>query len=598
MSEEIEATEVRQVEEPVTSVEFDKADDVFAVIKISATTTSDGNKINNFIFGSMTFYDHAVANTWAVREGFKTPFVYFYNKVTHNLPIGLIPRVSSLLRKRFGTKICLTKAIRDIYTPPKGLMSRDDVLAYAATLKLHNLREGFEIKPYEHQLKLVERALNGRRISLLACTSAGKSLSMCIISRYLLERERKKILVIVPSTNLVEQLFSDFHDDYGWEDARKYCTLIYADSDDKLTKAQKERLAAAQIGEEVMLKPITISTWQSLQNKPAKFFETFTAVIVDEAHSTRGIKLRDILMKCTNAVDFKIGVSGTLPDDGIDAGYIESQLGRKEEIVRLKELVEKGILTPVTVNAIFIPYPQALRRSIGYSSFDDERAFCSSTSSRRDVMKLLIDSNKITTEQNTVILFKAIENLELMHDFLVKNFPQFTYHIIKGDVSVDEREEIRKSIEYSTGHMILATYGCMKQGVNIKLLHNLVMADPAKSVYMVMQSIGRIVRPHKDKKMAYVYDLVDDASYFTTPRRGGPPRLKYNYMMQHYETRKTYYAKDDIPINEIRLDGIYEATIDEEMIAERKKKAAEKARKKNEKKVNKTGSVFKSRFFG
>jgi len=596
MSEEVEVTEVKNPE-PSTSVVFDKADDVFSVIKISATDSTAGNKLNNFIFGSMTFYDKAVANTWAVREGFKTPFVYFYNKATHLLPIGLIPRVSALLKNRFGTKIGLTKAIRDIYTPPRGALTSDDVAAYAATLKLHNLKEGFEIKPYEHQVKLVERALNGRRISLLACTSAGKSLSMCIMARYLLERERKKILIVVPSTNLVEQLFSDFHDDYGWEDARKYCTLIYADSDDKLTKAQKERLAAANIGEEVMLKPITISTWQSLQNKPAKFFEAFTAVIVDEAHSTRGIKLRDILMKCVNAVDFKVGVSGTLPDDGIDAGYIESQLGRKEEIVRLKELVEKGILTPVTVNTIFIPYPHALRRSIGYSTFDDERAFCSSTSSRRDVLKLLIDSGKITTEQNTVILFKAIENLELMHEFIEKNFPQFTCHIIKGDVTVDERETIRKSIEYSTGHMILATYGCMKQGVNIKLLHNLVMADPAKSVYMVMQSIGRIVRPHKDKKMAYVYDLVDDASYFTNPRRGGPPRLKYNYMMQHYETRKTYYAKDDIPVNEIRLDGIYEATVDEAMIAERKRKAAEKARKKNESKVNKTGSPFKKKFF-
>ena len=269
MAEEVE---VKQAE-PSTSVVFDKADDVFSVINISATDPSAGNKLNNFIFGSMTFYDKAVANTWAVREGFKTPFVYFYNKATHLLPIGLIPRVSALLKNRFGTKIGLSKAIRDIYTPPRGALSRDDVASYATTLKLHNFKEGFEIKPYEHQLKLVERALNGRRISLLACTSAGKSLSMCIMSRYLLDRERKKILIVVPSTNLVEQLFSDFHDDYGWEDARKYCTLIYADSDDKLTKAQKERLAAANIGEEATLKPITISTWQSLQNKPAKFFE-------------------------------------------------------------------------------------------------------------------------------------------------------------------------------------------------------------------------------------------------------------------------------------------------------------------------------------
>ena len=50
-------------------------------------------------------------------------------------------------------------------------------------------------------------------------------------------------------------------------------------------------------------------------------------------------------------------------------------------------------------------------------------------------------------------------------------------------------------------------------------------------------------------------------------------------------------------MNEIRLDGIYEATVDEEMIAERKRKAAEKARKKNESKVNKTGTPFKKKFF-
>lgn len=592
-------TDVKEAdqEKPVTAITFDKADDVFSVLKIASVSPTEGNRLNNFIFGSMTFYDKAVANTWAVREGFKTPFVYFYNKSTHLLPIGLIPRVSSLVKNRFGTRIALTKAIRDIYTPPKGMLCRDDVFAYSKTLKLHNRVENFEITPYEHQLRLVERALNGRRISLLACTSSGKSLSMCIIARYLLERERKKILIIVPSTNLVEQLYSDFYNDYGWEDAKRHCTLIYADSDDKLTKVQKKRLEEANLGEEVMLKDITISTWQSLQRKPAKFFECFSAVIVDEAHSSRGVKLRDILMKCVNAVDFKIGVSGTLPDDGIDAGYIESQLGRKEEIVRLKELIDKGILTPVTVNAIFIPYPHSLRRTIGYSTFDDERAFCSSTSSRRDVMKLLIDSGKITEKQNTVVLFKFIENLELMEAFLRDNFPAFKLHVITGKVTVDVRESIRKSLEFSTGHIILATYGCLQQGVNIKLLHNLVMADPAKSVYMVMQSIGRIVRPHKEKKMAFVYDLVDDASYFTNPRRGGPPRLKYNYMMQHYETRKMYYAKDEIPINEIHLDGIYEASVDEAMLMERKKKAAEKAKAKHESKVNKTGGTFKKKFF-
>jgi predicted helicase len=137
----------------------------------------------------------------------------------------------------------------------------------------------------------------------------------------------------------------------------------------------------------------------------------------------------------------------------------------------------------------------------------------------------------------------------------------------------------------------------MKQGVNIKLLHNLVFAEPAKSIYMVVQSIGRIVRPHKDKKMAYVYDLVDDASYSYLGRSGNWC-LKANYMMKHYEIRKSYYAADDIPINEINLSGIYEAKIDEKMVAERKKKAADRAKAKAEGAIKKNNSkVFKKKFF-
>jgi superfamily II DNA or RNA helicase len=192
-------------------------------------------------------------------------------------------------------------------------------------------------------------------------------------------------------------------------------------------------------------------------------------------------------------------------------------------------------------------------------------------------------------------LFKNIDPLEMMHEFLREQYPQFTYHVIKGDVSVDDREDIRKSIEYSTGHIILATYGCMKQGVNIKLLHNLIFANPAKSVYMVVQSIGRIVRPHKDKKMAYVYDLVDDASYEYIGRSGYPV-VKTNYMVKHYDIRRSYYDDDEIPVEEINFTGIYEAKIDEAVIAERKRKAADKAKAKAEKVANKV-KVFKNKFF-
>lgn len=581
----------------MTVVRFKYYDQVDTYVSIEGCDAKEYRKVNNFIYTSMTFYDTKKAHGWEAQEGFCDASEHFYDNNTNLLPIGLIPRVSKLLKTRLGCSIRLDDEIHKMYIPPKGLVTEHDVRAYAATLKLHNREKGFEIKPYLHQYKLAERALNGRRISLLACTSAGKSLSMCIIARYLMEREHKKILIVVPSTNLVEQLYSDFYNDYGWDDAGRHCTLIHSTSKDKLSKKELEELRKMNIGEEKLLKDITISTWQSLQYKSDEFFSVFTAVLVDEAHSTRGVKLRDILAKCVNANDFKVGVSGTLPDDGIDAGYIESQLGRKEEIVRLRELVLAGILTPVQVNALYIPYPHKNRAMICSQKYDDEAAIVNTNSSRRDVMDMLINGGRINKEQNTVILFKGIQNLELMHDFLKEKHPEFNYSVIKGEISALERENIRKSIEYSTGNIILATYGCMKQGVNIKLLHNLVMADPAKSAYMVVQSIGRIVRPHKDKKMAFVYDFVDDASYYYMPRRGGPPKMKTNYMIRHFFEREGYYAKDDIPVNEIRLDGLYEASIDMTMIAERKKKAADAAAAKAAKSISKKKNGLKKKFF-
>lgn len=572
------------------------------------SSVQDLNRVNNYVYTSMQFYDEGkgfMAKSLGMNK--HECVVEFFDRKTRMLPVGLIPRVAKLLRTEFGVgvKIGLAKEIDDMFRPPHGPVTEQAIRSYASTLNIHNAKTGKPLVPYDHQIRLATRALNGRRISLLACTSAGKSLSMMIIARYLLEREhRRRVLIIVPSTNLVEQLFSDFHDDYGWDHAGLYCTLLHSTSTDKLTKSEKARLEALNLGEEAKLKPITISTWQTLQNKRASFFEVFDAVIVDEAHSTRGQKLREILSLCENANNFKVGVSGTLPDDGLDAGYIESGLGRKEEIVHLHELVEKGILTPVQVEAVFIPYPPKLRPKIKSMHYDTEFDMATENSSRKDIIDMLIRAGKITTAENTVILFRYIDNLEMVMNFLKERHPEFKYFVIKGDVPTDEREEIRKSIEASTGNIIIATYGCMQQGVNIKLLHNLIMADPAKSPYMVVQSIGRIVRKHPAKPLARVFDLVDDASYMGRPWRGKPAQLQMNGLLRQFaKFRKSYYDADKIPVNRIDLEGIYCVSITEEDIMERILKAIEaakaaKAKKEAAKgKQQATGSVYKKKFF-
>lgn len=595
-------------------VEFAKHSDNEAVVRISAPTKEEVVSIRSLLYVGLSYYNAKVAYSWEAEQGFTDGTEYIFDKTKQTLPIGLIPRARNYLKSRKpNLKISVTDDIRRIYTNPNGNISHDAIKDFASTCDIYNHRDNFAITPYPHQIRLVERALNGRRISLMACTSAGKSLSMYILSRYLMEVEKKKILIITPSSALVVQLFSDYTEDYGWETAKSHMTLIYGESDDKLSAKQKKQLEELDLGEEVMLKDIVVSTWQSLQPKLKEFcptcdgkrrhlrpqncdacnllhrrakdfFSYFDAVIVDEAHSTRGPVLRNILDACVNAVDFKIGLSGTLPDDGIDAAWIEGALGRKEEIVRLKELVSLGILTPVEVHAIKVPYDESVRAFVNRQTFQTEYSLVHNNGSRKKVMDLLLKANKITKDENTVILYKNKGTLDEMYEYLSNTYPDFKYRIIKGDVATKDREIIRKELEGSTGHIILATYGTMKQGINIKLLHNLVFAEFSKSMYEIVQSIGRIVRPHKAKKLARVFDIYDDCHYYTKPRGNGYPKLKENYSLKHHSIRREYFAKDDIPIIDIDLHGVYEATVNPEEVEEKKKAAKKKAAKKTAKK--------------
>ena len=72
----------------------------------------------------------------------------------------------------------------------------------------------------------------------------------------------QKILLVVPTTSLVEQMYKDFQD-YGWN-ADSYCHRIYSG---------KEKSNDA---------PVTITTWQSVYKLERSFFEDYNVVIGDE----------------------------------------------------------------------------------------------------------------------------------------------------------------------------------------------------------------------------------------------------------------------------------------------------------------------------
>ena len=126
---------------------------------------------------------------------------------------------------------------------------------------------------------------------IIITNCSGKSLITYLLVRFNLLRLDKKILIIVPTTSLVEQLFKDFKD-YGWS-PEKNVHRIYQGHGKETNKR------------------VVISTWQSIYNQPKKWFTQFEMIIGDEAHLFKAVSLTKILTKLVKC-PYKVGMTGTL----------------------------------------------------------------------------------------------------------------------------------------------------------------------------------------------------------------------------------------------------------------------------------------------
>ena len=85
--------------------------------------------------------------------------------------------------------------------------------------------------------------------------------------------------------------------------------------------------------------------------------------------------------------------------------------------------------------------------------------------------------------------------------------------------------------------MPLIEYGTLSTGVSIKAIFNVIFADSFKSEQIIIQSIGRALRLHKDKATAMIFDLVD---IFTDVNPN-------NILYMHFMERKKFYKNREYP---------------------------------------------------
>ena len=205
-----------------------------------------------------------------------------------------------------------------------GIENEDEFSTYHAkkfieSLNLHARGEPIQVE--EHQLNAFVHAMQKRRALIISPTASGKSLIIYLLFRQLWQYQNLKGLIIVPTTSLVEQLFSDFGD-YNNSSMEEHIHRIY------------------QGKEKDTNKPLTISTWQSLFKMSKEYFEQFDYVICDEVHQAQAKSLTDIVSKCTKAT-YRLGVTGTLTGAKAHEWQLMGLFGQIHRATTSAELMEK-----------------------------------------------------------------------------------------------------------------------------------------------------------------------------------------------------------------------------------------------------------------
>ena len=356
--------------------------------------------------------------------------------------------------------------------------------------------------PREYQVEGVYDALRHNRKLLISPTASGKSLMIYSLVRYYVDKGQK-ILLVVPTTSLVEQMYKDFLD-YGW-DADSYCHRIYSGR------------------EKTNEYPVTITTWQSVYKLERSFFEGYNVIIGDEAHLFKSKSLIEIMTKLHHA-KYRFGFTGTLDGTQTHKWVLEGLFGPSYKVTRTDELMKQGHLSQLDIRCLVLKHqPQK------FETYEDEIQYLISHEQRNK----FITNLSLDLKGNTLVLFSRVESHgAILYEKINSNKrDDRKVFFIHGGVDTEQRELVREITERESNAIIVASYGTFSTGINIKNLHNVIFASPSKSRIRNLQSIGRVLRKGKNKTKAVLYDISDDCTY----------NSRKNYTLNHLIERiKTY----------------------------------------------------------
>jgi len=481
----------------LTDIVVHKKDDVYLNIECEAGIAHDLSDFFTFRVPGYKFMPAYRSRAWDGK-------IRLFNAFGGELYVGLLPYVVEFANRRELTIESLEYG--PTITPDQTVKFFRDLDPFVG---------GESITPYDYQMDTVHYGINHKRALMISPTSSGKSLMIYALVNWYLKAIERKILIIVPTTSLVEQLYKDFKD---------YSTGSSCDYEADLA----HRIYGGK--EKITDKRIVITTWQSIYKLKKDWYKQFGAVIGDEAHNFKAKSLTSILTKMTDC-EYKFGFTGTLDGTQTHKLVLEGLFGPVHNVTSSKELMDADLIAQLQIEAITLGYTDEEKKLVKTMVYKDEIDWLINCPKRN---KFICDL-ALSRDSNTLVLYQYVQKHgEKLFKYLKEQNPNRAVFFVSGDVKTEEREEIRAITEKTENAIIVASYGTFSTGINIRNLHNIIFGHPVKSRIRNLQSVGRGLRKCDNKSKATLFDISDDLSW----------KKHKNFSLRHFFERVKIYNSE------------------------------------------------------
>lgn len=460
--------------------------------------------------------------------------------------------------------------------------------------------QGYKFQPRDYQLDAAWDILKNRYCNISVATSGGKTLIYSMVLFFLMHKyKNKKFLLVVPSKTLVTQFYDDVLG-FNWKEELDINPQeIYAENEKPRTynKSKPVNLVIStfqslvyekktairevhQNGKKIQIeltkeeiaeykqtkKKIKYKT-QTILNYPKDWYKQFWSITCDEGHKSGSESYKKILKYSLKNAYYRWGMSGSFPkDDTYEMMEIMARTGPIVATVKAKKLMDEGYITKVKIKGIimnhndweFAELIEVVSSRDKKAAYDLEVAKIQESDERISVINKIVSQCK----SNTLVLFHNTEYGQKMFDFMKEKNPDMDFYFIDGSVknnatkkNIENNRSFIKSEMEKTDEkvkVLVASFGTLSTGVSINAITNVIFTQSFKKEQVIIQSIGRALRLHANKKMAYVFDLVDRFNHDDYATR--TKRKFKNILYTHWEKRCVIYTEEEYPFSEMEIN--------------------------------------------